>query len=221
VIDATNIFEQKELFLFDWDGTLARTLETWLDNYHQALFAIGMQVTDDQVIASFGISLTDAAQKLGVFDSIKIDKFRDIVKVLAEQRNPVTELYPGAVELLEKLSSLGKKVALITSSGAEVVSRALEYNNLQDRFVSIISADDVANHKPHPEGILRVLQELNIDPVNAVMLGDSDKDLLAASNANIDSVLFYPIAHQLFYDLRTLKACKPTYIIDDWKTLLA
>ena len=45
------------------------------------------------------------------------------------------------------------------------------------------------------------------------MIGDSRKDLEAAKNAEIDSLLFYPKSHSIFYDLKNLKTYNPTYII--------
>lgn len=45
------------------------------------------------------------------------------------------------------------------------------------------------------------------------MIGDSDKDLGAARNFGIDSVLFYPAEHKKFYDLEKLKELEPTYFL--------
>ena len=52
------------------------------------------------------------------------------------------------------------------------------------------------------------------------MIGDSDKDLGAARNFGIDSILFYPDEHRKFYNLEKLKELEPTFIIEDFKTIL-
>jgi phosphoglycolate phosphatase-like HAD superfamily hydrolase len=54
----------------------------------------------------------------------------------------------------------------------------------------------------------------------AVMIGDSDKDLGAANNAGIDSILFYPPEHKKFYDLDKLRQLGPTYIVDDFRKIV-
>ncbi len=51
-------------------------------------------------------------------------------------------------------------------------------------------------------------------------IGDSDKDLGAAKNAGIDSVLFYPAEHKKFYNLDALKTYSPTYIVDDFRKIM-
>ena len=52
------------------------------------------------------------------------------------------------------------------------------------------------------------------------MVGDSDKDLGAALNFGIDSILFYPESHSKFLQFRQIKKLKPTYIIDDFAEIL-
>ena len=52
------------------------------------------------------------------------------------------------------------------------------------------------------------------------MVGDTDKDLGAAANFGIDSMLFYPPEHEKFYPLEKLKGYNPTYVFDDFKKLL-
>ena len=44
------------------------------------------------------------------------------------------------------------------------------------------------------------------------MVGDSAKDLGAAANAGIDSILVYPEAHAAYYDLDVLRRFKPSYV---------
>jgi phosphoglycolate phosphatase-like HAD superfamily hydrolase len=53
----------------------------------------------------------------------------------------------------------------------------------------------------------------------AVMVGDSDKDIRAAHNAGIDSILFYPIEHQSFYDVNTLRSYTPKFIVHSFVEL--
>jgi phosphoglycolate phosphatase-like HAD superfamily hydrolase len=52
------------------------------------------------------------------------------------------------------------------------------------------------------------------------MAGDADRDIQAAHNANVQSILYYPPEHQELHDLEYLKQQKPTHIITDWHDLL-
>ena len=51
-------------------------------------------------------------------------------------------------------------------------------------------------------------------------IGDKDTDILAAHNAGIDGILYYPVEHQLIYELDELQTHKPEAIITDWRELL-
>jgi phosphoglycolate phosphatase-like HAD superfamily hydrolase len=56
-----------------------------------------------------------------------------------------------------------------------------------------------------------------------IIIGDSDKDLGAAQNVGIDSILCYPPEHTKFYDLDELKPLHPTYIVqslDEIKSII-
>jgi phosphoglycolate phosphatase-like HAD superfamily hydrolase len=55
----------------------------------------------------------------------------------------------------------------------------------------------------------------------AIMIGDSDKDLGAANNTGIDSILFYPPEHKKFYDLEKLRTLNPTYIVEELRQIEA
>jgi len=87
-------------------------------------------------------------------------------------------------------------------------------------FEVIISGDDVDNHKPHPEPLEKALAQLGGTKELAVMIGDSDKDVGAAQNFGVDSILFFPEEHHKFYHYETLRALKPTHIVDDFKQIL-
>ena len=52
------------------------------------------------------------------------------------------------------------------------------------------------------------------------MIGDTEKDVGAANNAGIDSILFFPPEHKRFYDIDKLKKHKPTHIVSDFRHII-
>ncbi len=84
----------------------------------------------------------------------------------------------------------------------------------------MIANEDTDKHKPDPEPLEKALQLLNGTKQEAIMIGDSDKDIGAATNAGIDSILFYPSEHAKFYKLDELQALNPTHIVDDFRQIL-
>ena len=84
----------------------------------------------------------------------------------------------------------------------------------------VITDSGDIKHKPHPDSLERARQKLGVPKTRTLMLGDSDKDLGAAQNDGLHSLLFYPPANEQFYDLATLQAFQPTYVIRSWQELI-
>ncbi len=202
--------------LLDWDGNLAKTLDIWLDACRAALENQGVSKSDEEIGSSFG-QFTQYMHEWGVSD---IKKAISDADVIAKKNLPEVELYPDALEVLEKLHGSGHKLALITTSPHENVGHLLDKYSLRNFFNEIIAADDTVNHKPHPEPLELAIKRLGGSKEAAVMIGDSDKDLGAAANAGIDSILFYPDEHRKFYDLDKLKELQPTHIVTQFPKIL-
>ena len=204
-----------DYFLFDWDGCLAKTLEVWLQAYKTTYAEFGINPTDQEIAHHFGD--WQAPKHFGI-ENVQ-DCVDRVVKLANEQLKQVT-LYDGAAELLHCLKDKQKKLALLSSSEKKVLDWGIDHNNLQNIFDIIVSGDDVVNHKPPPEVIEKGLSALDADKERAVMIGDSHKDLEAAKNAGVASVLIYPKSHELFYDFKQLKGYVPTYIFSGFEEFM-
>jgi pyrophosphatase PpaX len=202
--------------LLDWDGNLAKTLDVWLEACRVVLKNHELELTDREIGSSFG-------NFIGHFKAWGFDEPESVIDeavVIAKQKLPDVELYPDAIEVLECLCDSGKKLALITTSPHENIKHLLDKYNLANFFETIIAMEDTQNHKPHPEPLEKALQQLGGNKNEAIMIGDSDKDIGAANNAKIDSILFYPPEHEKYYDISDLKSHEPTYVVNDFRQIL-
>jgi pyrophosphatase PpaX len=187
--------------LFDWDGTLAQTLEIWLSTLRTALAAADLHPSDKQIGALFGNvnihhELGIKPEKIAVYES----QFDDVYNKLES-----TELYLGAKQVLQSLKADGYKLGLVSTSNQRMLEVALAANDLTDYFDVIVTADDTSKHKPDPEPINIALKRLQSTPETAIFVGDSDKDTGAALNAKLPLFLFAPEYHEFFYNLEELK----------------
>ncbi len=203
-------------YLFDWDGTLCRTLEIWITTLRETFAEYDIHPTDKE----FGRCLGDwpATMALGV-PADRHATFKAQVEMRAYEKFLSPPLYDGAVDMLKRLKAADKKLALITTSRREAIEKVLIHHGLIALFDMIITGDDVKAHKPDPEGILSAIARFKMPPAEVVMIGDTDKDLGAAKNAGIDSILFYPSNHADFYDYEHLISFKPVQIIDSWHAI--
>jgi pyrophosphatase PpaX len=175
-----------------------------------------LNLSDEEIATSFG-GFTKYWKEWGVQD---VEAAIAEADTLAQQKLPDVELYPDALEVLEALYNEGKHLALITSSPHKNIDYLLEKYNLSRFFEVVIAADDISHHKPHPEALEKALAQLGGDKQDAVMVGDGDKDIGAAKNAGIDSILFYPDEHTKFYNINKLRELGPTHVVDDFRQIL-
>ncbi len=200
--------------LFDWDGTLAQTLEVWLQTFKEAYAKVGVHPSDKDISSRFGI--WDAYIDLGVKPK-DVDEYNQHLETVYERLEKV-ELYPGAEDTLKSLKEKGFKLGLVSTSTSKMLSSALSNNKIEHMFDVIISAGDTDKHKPDPAPLFIALERLGSEIKNTVFVGDSDKDTGAAQNAKVPLFLFAPPQHHLFYDLSQLKS-EPavTASFDNWR----
>lgn len=206
-----------DAYLFDWDGTLARTAEIWLEEIKRALAGEGVAVSDVENarhLGNFGWF-----QELGLPEPV-VEALEERIVAAAYRRFSAVSLYDTAADLLSALHSSGKKIGLVTTTRPNTLDVVMDRHNIRALFDVIVTGQDVRHTKPDPEGILLALDRLHVQPARAIMLGDTHNDILAARNAGIDSALFYPASHQLLYDLAELQRHGPTHMVRHWQELV-
>jgi len=208
-------------YVFDLDGTITDTATVWLDIFREGLEHFGVTPPDDKTLAAY---THDWAQMplLGL-DKNKVGSFAALAHILANERLPKAPLHVGARETLETLRNNGKRIAIYSGMDRAIFEPAVKRHNLDAIVEATVAGDDAPRRKPHADGIHLTLRKMGIkeqDYDKVVYIGDKDTDILAAHNAGIDSILYFPIAHQMLYDLEEVKLHNPTSTITEWHELL-
>jgi HAD superfamily hydrolase (TIGR01549 family) len=100
-----------------------------------------------------------------------------------------SSLMHGAVELLEKLSVKGVKLAILTRNTMPVVKKTLEACGLEHFFPVKYRLDrDSCAPKPSPAGIQKLLADWKVSASSAVMVGDYLYDLQAGRDAGVTTI---------------------------------
>lgn len=95
----------------------------------------------------------------------------------AERARPM----PGLAELFRAIA--GRSVGIVTLASAPATRRALARYGLH--VDSVVARSFEVPAKPHPDQLLAALAELGVEPRHAVMIGDSERDEMAALAADI------------------------------------
>lgn len=85
------------------------------------------------------------------------------------------------------LAERGLRLAVVTNNSPHVAESYLREHGLYQYFKKAVHGrtDDPGLMKPHPDVLQRALRDLDLRPENAVMIGDTDTDLLAADRAGV------------------------------------
>lgn len=205
----------KELFIHDWDGTLARTLDAWIPAYQDKFKKYGMkQIPEINVIVDH---LGDR-QIARWFDIPQIEEFTNDVDVDVGQRLQEVKLYDGAKEYLDRARQIGR-LTIASSSPRATLEHSITYTGLDGYFDAIYAVEDVKYQKPHPEVINATLRNLGVLPTKAVLIGESHKDLQAGNKAGVETILMFPPEHADYYDYSKLTKLNPSHVVSSFEEL--
>jgi HAD superfamily hydrolase (TIGR01509 family) len=173
--------------IFDLDGTLVDSVYQHVLAWHEALQLDGIELSVWRIHRRIGMSG-------GLFTRALLrETGRDLDEaLLARLQERHTEAYkrrigevrplPGARRLLAHLTELGCRWAIATSGRIASAGPAIALLGVPEG-VPIVTRDLVPHAKPDPDLFLEAVRQLGVDVVDAVVIGDSVWDLLAARRA--------------------------------------
>lgn len=169
--------------LFDLDGTLLDTTELILKSFqHTIRTHLGQEADLDLVKSTFGIPLRDALAMMGPDAEAMVKTYREHNIV---HHDELCRVFAGVVESIQALYGAGVRLAVVTSKTRATSVRGLRLFDLDKYFAVVVGHEDCANHKPHPEPVLRALDGLGLAPDECLMVGDSPFDIASARAAGV------------------------------------
>lgn len=177
--------------IFDMDGTLADSMEHYYRMACEVAELAGAPpVPRAHVWGLMGRGDPDLLRKLLPDDhpDLEATVSRIVRERLGAWMAAAADLepLPGCVELLRRLHARGHRLGIATSSGRRLPY--LDRWGVRHVFDAIVGREDVAQRKPHPEGVLRCLARLGLDPGDTAYVGDSPIDVEAGRAAGVHTV---------------------------------
>ena len=171
-----------EAVLFDMDGLTIDSEPQWLETERELTAEFGYRWTLEDQAYCLGGPLS----KVGQYIADLVDQrengpyfHKRLIEIMAKKMAEKTYFMPGAKELIESLNLLQIPIALVSASPRVIVDAALK-NIHPINFELSISADDVINTKPDPEGYLKAAKALGAQIRRTLILEDSLTGVTAA-----------------------------------------
>jgi phosphoglycolate phosphatase len=186
----------KKTIFFDFNGTIIDDLDLCLNILNEMLIKKGLNpVSKERYKDIFTFPIKDYYIEAG-FDFSKYS-FEELSKdFIVKYQKPSLScpLHEGIVDILKKLRDEGYNVVLLTASKRSNVLEQLQSFDILKYFNEVLGIDDIYASSKVQIG-LDYMKNYEIDPKNAIMVGDTLHDALVASEMGID-VLLYSKGHQ-------------------------
>lgn len=176
--------------IFDVDGTLIDTEHYIVSAFQHVISENNLPHKSEKFLRSLiGMPLSQ------IYELLASPRSTDDVERLCGQhvdfqkeKIHLVREYPYVRETLAHLQSCDVRMGIFTSRQSPSVRPTLQYAGIDSFFDVIIAGEQVQNGKPHPEGLLKALAELQIAPSNAFMVGDTDLDIMVGKNASAKTI---------------------------------
>ncbi len=179
-----------KLVIFDWDGTLMDSVDRIVSCLSTSAELCGLpEHSFGELKQVIGLSLEKCFEHL--YSEQENELFPAWAKHYKEQfvthdTTPST-LYNGVLPMLSWLQQQNKLIAVATGKSRHGLDRVLQESGTAHCFVTSRCADETRS-KPDPLMLKEILAELNVEPHDAIMIGDTSHDMKLANNANIDVI---------------------------------
>ena len=169
--------------LFDMDGVLIDSLDSWWISLNSALKAFNYkEISKEEFIEKYwGYDLSDNLKKMGL--KLEIGTFCS--NVFSNQIGEI-RIYPDTKYTLQKLKEYKKSI--ITNTPKDCVYQILKKFNIEQYFDAVVTSDEVKMGKPDPSIIFKSCKILNVDPKTVLLVGDTKNDVKAGKAANCKTV---------------------------------
>ncbi len=170
--------------LFDFDGTLADTMENHFLCWKGVLKEFGADIEAEDYYPMEGASLNKIAEKyIGYENQALIENIvrRKKQMYVDLHRDKEVSFYPGVIDLIQFLT---KKYPLaIVTAGHEDQLKQTVPTNFLSLFSTIVCGDSVKQNKPSPEPYLEACKQLKKKPGTCVVVENAPLGVISAVNA--------------------------------------
>jgi phosphoglycolate phosphatase len=188
-----SLFQNRKAVLIDLDGTLVDSVPDLANAIDQMMLQLAMPARGIDAVTQWIGNGADRLVKRALVNSMVgepsealLQKALPLFEVAyAANNGKHSYLYDGVEVGLNYLHQQGYRLGCVTNKPIAFTLPLLEAMGIADFFDVTIGGDQVERIKPDPQPLLMAAEELRVDPKQAVMLGDSVSDVMAARAAGM------------------------------------
>jgi phosphoglycolate phosphatase len=175
--------------IFDLDGTLLYTLGDIALVVNKVLTELNMPAHPEESYKKFvGHGLKETLKRACVGDCSEETLETGYLRVMEEyNKNPVisTKPYEGIPALLDSLVDMGIKVAILSNKEDTLVKYIVGNLLSSWHFTTIQGILPDVPKKPDPYVVNQILLDMDVEPADAIFIGDSGVDMKTSVNSGL------------------------------------
>lgn len=208
-----------KLIILDFDGTIGDTKPIIIKTFLATLREAGLEEkTAGEIAATIGLPLVKAFAQLHALSEEQAQACADVYRrIFMENNKPgAVPVFPHVVETIKQLKAQGCIVTIASSRGHESLQAFLDEMRLNPYISLLLGVEDVKQAKPHPEAVLKTMEQFGVSAEETLVVGDTKYDILMGNNAHAHTcgVTYGNGSHQ------ELQEAGAEYIIDDFADIL-
>lgn len=170
--------------LFDFDGTLADTMESHCRAWQVAFSEYGISLKESDYFPLEGLGLSEIAKIFG--KGCSSSDLNEIVRKKKEYyiRNHQMYFYPGIEKLIKQLNNKKIPMGIVTAGHLDQLKGSVPHHFLE-QFNVIVTGEQFTRGKPHPDPYLRGAKDLGLEPVKCVAIENAPIGVESAKKADI------------------------------------
>jgi phosphoglycolate phosphatase len=178
--------------IYDCDGVILDSIESNYIFYNRIMAGLGRPPIDrlcqvsERVLHTY--SYLDVMEHFFANDPQKDEAIAIGKTIRYKELMPYMRREDELVETLEQLR--GRVELAVCTNRASSMEMIIEDFGLEGFFGCVMTAGKVANPKPHPEPLLKVLEHYGLAPHEALFVGDSAVDMQAAAAAGVPFIAY-------------------------------
>lgn len=171
--------------IFDMDGVLIDAKDWHYDALNQALRLFGLEISRADHLTTFdGLPTRRKLEMLTVTEGLPVELhgFLNELKQAYTMEIVNARCRPTFIHeyALAKLKSRGIKLAVASNSVRNSVVAMMERSHLAVYLDVMLSNEDVSKPKPDPEIYIRAMEQLGVQPQEALIVEDNEHGIRAA-----------------------------------------
>jgi membrane protein len=208
----------KQAILFDIDGTLVDSNDAHVAAWRQAFLQHGYDFEHGEIHDQIGKGGDNLLPTLNPDAPQEVQDAIDHAHAEIYKRDYLARVrpFPGARDLLLKSKDAGKTVVLASSASGPELDHYVQLLDAGAIIDGATSKDDVEHSKPCPDIFESAVRKAGAEPSQAVVIGDTPYDIVAARRSGIDTIAL----RSGRFPEDALRAERPIAIYDDVATLL-